>query len=203
MSGSTEGDQRHGYRIALARPQDLALLPHVELAAARLLDGHAPESVLNEPTSDADFLEAQRRGHLWVALTGDVAVGFAHVTLLESVAAHLNELDVHPSHGRRGLGTRLVMQACDWAAANGYESVTLSTFREVAWNMPFYARLGFTVISADALSPALRSIVAHEGRQGLDTDRRVVMRRLCRPERSEGIVLERSVSEGTLGVRGA
>jgi hypothetical protein len=31
------------YEIAAARPKDLALLPVIELAAARLLSGHAPE----------------------------------------------------------------------------------------------------------------------------------------------------------------
>ncbi|MEO8622421.1 MAG: GNAT family N-acetyltransferase, partial [bacterium] len=176
--------QQIDYTIALARPHDLALLPQVELAAARLLAGHAPDSVLSETTSDADFLEAQRRGHLWVALADDVAVGFAQVRVLEPLAAHLDELDVHPTDGRRGLGTRLVLAVCEWAAANGHECVTLSTFRDVPWNMPFYARLGFRVIPPDELSPALRSIVAHEGRHGLDVGRRVIMRRptnRCRP----------------------
>ena len=41
---------------------------------------------------------------------------------------------------------KLVLQVCDWAAGNGYASVTLTTFRDVPWNMPFYERLGFRVI---------------------------------------------------------
>ena len=36
--------------ITTARSQDLARLPAIELAAAQLLTGHAPESVLNETT---------------------------------------------------------------------------------------------------------------------------------------------------------
>jgi hypothetical protein len=45
--------------------------------------------------------------------------------------------------------------------------------------MPFYTRLGFTVIPPDQLSPALHSIVQNETRRGLDPARRVAMRRAC------------------------
>ena len=122
---------------------------------------------------------AQRHGHLWVALADDVPVGFAHIEVIEPTVAHLEEIDVHPHHGRRGLGTKLVRAICAWAIAAGYHSVTLTTFRDVPWNMPFYARLGFEVIPSEALSPALRSVVQDETRRGLDPTRRVAMRRPC------------------------
>jgi GNAT superfamily N-acetyltransferase len=168
-----------GARIISARPRDVAMLPAIELAAARLLVGHAPGSILNETTSLDVLNAAQRHGRLWVALADDVPVGFAHVELLEPAVAHLEEIDVRPDYGHRGLGKRLVTAICTWAAASGYESVTLTTFRDVPWNMPFYARLGFEVIPSDALSPALRAVVQDEARRGLDPSRRVAMRRRC------------------------
>jgi GNAT superfamily N-acetyltransferase len=113
---------------------------------------------------------------LWVALNGDVPVGFAHVTELEGDAVHLQEIDVHPAHAQRGLGTALVLEVCNWAA-DTRRSVTLTTFRDVAWNMPFYAGLGFDIVPDTELSPALQSIVDDEVRRGLDRSRRVVMRR--------------------------
>lgn len=167
------------YRITAARPRDLHVLPAIELAAARLLAGHAPQSVLSETTSQEDLGRAHRQGHLWVALSGDVPVGFAHVVVLEPAVAHLEEIDVDPAHGRRGLGTRLVFAICEWAATGGYGSVTLTTFRDLPWNMPFYARLGFEEIPAGELSPALLTVVNDETRRGLDPSRRVVMRRAC------------------------
>lgn len=112
-----------------------------------------------------------------MALALDAPVGFAYVKLLEAGAAHLEELDVHPDHGRRGLGRRLVTAVCEWAAARRYESVTLTTFRDIPWNMPFYASLGFEEIPAAALSAALASVVEDEVRRGLEPSRRVVMRR--------------------------
>ena len=165
------------YIITSARERDITLLAAIELAAATLLIGHAPEFVLTETTSQDVLEKAQRDGHLWVALADDVPVGFAHVEVLEPNSAHLQEIDVCPAHGRRGLGTRLVMRVCAWAAAAGYEAVTLSTFRDVPWNMPFYARLGFTVVAESEVSPALWSVVEDERRRGLDASRRVVMRR--------------------------
>jgi len=167
---------RKPYQIGLARPQDLPLIGSIELAAAQLLRGHAPEMVLNEVTSDRVLSDAQREGRLWVALADDTPVGFAHVELLEPNAVHLGELDVHPDHGRRGLGTRLVKAVCAWAEARGDLPVTLATFRKVPWNMPFYARLGFEEISRAELSPVLRSVFEDEARRGLDPARRLVMR---------------------------
>ena len=100
------------YTITAARVEDLARLSAIELAAARLLAGHAPESVLNETTSLDVLKRAQREGRLWVALADDVPVGFAHVEVIEPEAAHLEEIDVHPDHGRRGLGAKLIRQVC-------------------------------------------------------------------------------------------
>lgn len=136
--------------------------------------------MLNETTSREDLLEAQRDGRLWVALgDDDVPVGFAHVEVLEPSVAHLEEIDVHPDHGQRGLGTRLVMAICAWAATAGYRSMTLTTFRDVPWNMPFYAKLGFEVVPPHDLGLALQAVVRDETRRGLDPTRRVVMRRRC------------------------
>ena len=149
----------------------------IELAAARLLEGHAPESVLNETTSLDVLKRAQREGRLWVALADDVPVGFAHVEVIEPGAAHLEEIDVHPDHGRRGLGAKLIRQVCEWAASNGYGAVTLTTFRNVPWNSPFYLRLGFDVVAPEQLSASLRATVEDETRRGLDRSRRVVMKR--------------------------
>jgi GNAT superfamily N-acetyltransferase len=167
------------YTIETARPRDLPFLPSIELAAAQLLAGYAPASVLAD-TTNPDVLERARAdGRVFVALADDVPVGFAHVAIDELADVHLEELDVHPSHGRRGLGTRLVLAVCGWAADGRYTAVTLTTFRDPPWNMPFYGRLGFDIIPSTALSPALRAVVAGETRRGLDPSHRVVMRRRC------------------------
>lgn len=169
--------ETHSYTIALARPSDIPLLPGIELAAARLFEGYGPEWLLSETTSEETLRRAQRANLLWVALADDVPVGFAAVELIEPGSAHLEELDVHPDHMRRGLGSRLVMTVCDWAASQGYAAVTLNTSRDVEWNMPFYARLGFEEVPREDWSPAVHRVFEHETSRGLDAARRLVMRR--------------------------
>ena len=169
-------ERTHLYEIVLARPRDLPLIPAIELAAARMLAGHAPSSVLNETTSQFELRKAQRAGRLWVVLAGFEPVGFAHVVVHERGVAHLEEVDVHPDHARRGLGRRLVQTVCAWATSHGFDAVTLTTFRHLPWNMPFYAQLGFEPLASDEVSAALRSVIDDEMRRGLDPARRVVMR---------------------------
>lgn len=167
------------YEIATAQPSDLPFLPAIELAGATLLAGHLGESDLLDTTSTVVLAEAQRRGRLWVARADGLPVGFALVKVLEPSSAHLEELDVHPVHGRRGLGTRLVIAVCEWAAVQGFGAVTLTTFRDVPFNMPFYARLGFEVVLSHDLGPALISALEEEARRGMDPTARVAMRRPC------------------------
>jgi len=168
------------FSICLARPSDLESLAAIELAAARLLVGHAPESVLAE-SYDLDALrEAQKASRLWVALERYVLVGFAIVEMLADGMPHLAEIDVHPAHGRRAIGATMVRTVCEWAAAKRYPEITLTTFRSVPWNMPFYSRMGFEEIPAAELSPELLEVVRDETARGLDPATRVAMRYRCR-----------------------
>lgn len=169
------------YSIILAEPRHIGALSAIELAAAALLAGHAPPSVLAEVTPRAVLEAALARRHLWLAVLGDTPVGFAHVEPLSVDVPHLDELDVHPSHGRRGLGTRLVQAVCDWAAAAGHRDITLTTFRDVPWNMPWYRRLGFVELPPQGWSDALRRQVASETARGLDPACRLVMVRRLQP----------------------
>ena len=176
------------YSIARAEPRHLDALPAIELAAARLLSGHAPRSVLEETTSHGTLTDAMKRGLLWVAVKGDSPVGFAHVEMLASDLPHLEEIDVHPDHGRRGLGRRLIRTVCQWATSAGYEHITLTTFRFVPWNMPWYARVGFVELPAAEWRDELRQRVESETARGLDPVRRVAMTYRCL-RRGDGVVV--------------
>jgi RNA polymerase sigma-70 factor, ECF subfamily len=164
------------YTITLALPHHVDDIARIELSAAALLHGHAPAAVLEESTPIDEVREAQQAGRLWVALAGDLPVGFARVRMLGAGLPHLEEMDVIPEHGRRGLGTALLRTVVDWARRSAYHELTLTTFRAIPWNMPFYARLGFEEIPADELGPQLKSIVQNEAARGLDPAQRVVMR---------------------------
>lgn len=56
---------------------------------------------------------------------------------------HVDELDVQDGQHGKGLGKRLLGHALDWAKANGKVRLSLTTFRSIPWNGPYYARFGF------------------------------------------------------------
>jgi GNAT superfamily N-acetyltransferase len=166
------------YSIEFARPEHLPALPEIERQAAFLFQGwNVPHSVLEETTPLEEFQAAQMAGLLWVALSPQhYPVGFALIEV-EGNLPHLEEIDVHPLHGRRGIGTALVKTVCAWARDRGYAGVTLTTYRDIPWNAPFYTRLGFEILGAAELTPYLRARVEDEAARGLDPTARVVMRK--------------------------
>jgi len=135
----------------------------------------------DEPASVEELDRYRADGRAFVAVDGaDQPVGYALVDVVDG-GAHLEQLSVEPSAGRRGHGRALVEHVCAWARAKGMGSVTLTTFRDVAWNAPYYARLGFEVLEAGDLGPELQRLVAEEAAHGLDPSQRVCMRRRSLP----------------------
>lgn len=165
------------YAVVPAGAEHVAALPAVERAAAALFpEDDLPGILRDEALPESTLRRAQEDGRLWVALAPSGApVGFALAGMVDG-EAHLEELDVHPDHGGRGLGTRLVRAVAAWAAREGCAVLTLTTFRHLPWNAPFYAGLGFEEIPADRLSPGLAAALEAEARHGLPPDRRVAMR---------------------------
>ena len=167
-----------GYAIRSAGAGELAALREIERAAGEVFRQVGLTIVAeSEPMPLALLRDRSAQGRVWVAVdSGDAPVGFAVAGMIDR-AAHLEEVSVHPAHGRRGLGARLVLRVCRWAQEASLPAVTLSTFRDLAWNAPFYARLGFRPLGEEELSPGLREALRREAEAGLPAERRVCMRR--------------------------
>ena len=101
---------------------------------------------LDWPPPDSGEERAAEPGFLLVV--GELAVGFAHVLELGG-GWHLEQIAVHPAHGRRGLGSALLDGVCREVASRGGHAVTLRTFADVAWNAPFYERHGFVELEVE------------------------------------------------------
>jgi GNAT superfamily N-acetyltransferase len=131
------------------RPGELAVLPPLERAADTLFEslGIGP---LPEPGTVAEFAAA-----LVVLVAGEPPVGLCRIDAV-GAGAHLEQLSVHPDHGGRGIGRVLLRAAVEWSRTNGYEELTLVTYRDVPWNGPFYASEGFVEIG-----PAGEWLAAH------------------------------------------
>lgn len=169
------------YVIELAAPTQIAALAAIELSAATLFRGwDVPDAIMRETTPPSVLRAAQACGLLWVAVDRDGdPLGFTYVEATPN-RVHLEELDVHPDWGRRGIGTALIREVERWAVANGRRQLSLTTFRDVPWNAPFYQRLGFETIAAADLDADLAERLEAEARRGLDPARRVAMRKRLR-----------------------
>jgi GNAT superfamily N-acetyltransferase len=172
--------QAPGYRVRLARHDELARLPDLQVCTNDLFASQAAELGL-EPVASVVSIDTLARanldGRVWVAADpASVPVGFALVIEL-GLFAHLEELYVLPEHGRKGLGSALLESVCEWAFTRGFSAVTLSAFREGQWNAPFYAQRGFAVVDPAEQPPELMRIVEMERRKGQRTDLRVIMQR--------------------------
>jgi ribosomal protein S18 acetylase RimI-like enzyme len=105
---------------------------------------------------------------------GHGVVGFLSAELEQDVL-HIWEIAVLPEYQRRGVGGRLIAEARRIATQMGARALTLTTFREVTWNQPWYERLGFHTLPDESLTPRLRRILEDEGRAGLPLDQRCAM----------------------------
>lgn len=163
-----------GYIIRGVRQSELGLLPGIERAAAAVFRGSIYPQMADAPLSSEHVDPADR---IWVACDAtDTPVGFAIARALTS-SIHVHEIDVHPSHARRGLGAGLIEAMAEWAEAQGSERLTLSTFDDIPWNGPYYERLGFRALPDDELSPELQDIRRLEAAAGLPLEHRVCMAR--------------------------
>ncbi len=160
------------YIIRAALPDDLAALPIIEHAAAVSFRTTPYAGLADEPLSaEADLTHE----YVWVAVDQeDQPIGFAIVHLLDE-SVHLHELDVHPDHARQGLGRRLISTVADWARARGATALTLTTFADVPWNGPYYARLGFRILDVTMLSPGLQAVRQNEADAGVPMAQRICM----------------------------
>ncbi len=157
--------------IRVARPDELPDLAPLEAAADTRFDalGIGP---LPGPGSVADFA-----GALVVLVAGEPPQGLARIDALAG-GAHLEQLSVHPDHGGQGVGRALLRAAVDWTAAHGYPELTLATYRDVAWNGPFYASEGFVEVGPVDDWYAARGLPPEEPVMGRFGARVLMMRRL-------------------------
>jgi GNAT superfamily N-acetyltransferase len=177
-SPSSSGCSPIAAHIRLGRTEETGALQQIEIASGELFRTVGMAAVADDDPAPARlFAEAAAAGRLWVAEDGPGRgpVGFALAILVDG-RPHLEQLSVHPDHGRRGIGRALVATVAEWARSSGATELTLSTFRDVPWNGPYYARLGFAAIPDADLTAGLLAVRDEEAAHGLDVSRRELMR---------------------------
>ena len=159
--------------IRIAQPHELARIQHIE--------DDAGQRFLSEGFSDAEMpglpvemiSTAMAEGLLFVAVDADdTPVAFA-LCLLRPGALHLEELDVLLAQQGQGLGRSLLDQVIRAAQERGLPKVTLTTYRDISFNAPFYARYGFSELHE--IPTWLQAIREEERAKGLDVKPRICM----------------------------
>lgn len=168
-----------------ARARDLPLIAAIEDAGLPMFEavlGDLAGDPLSSPAPSGEWRAAQPG---FVLVAGDPPIGFAHVVDMPG-HAHLAQISVHPDHGRRGTGAALLEAAAERATLKGHGSLTLTTYADLPWNAPFYARYGFEEFAADdPLTAQQQEVSDEEERLGLGRHgRRVWMRRVLRAHRT-------------------
>ncbi|WP_336214039.1 GNAT family N-acetyltransferase [Enterobacter sp. P82] len=157
------------------RCDEVFALPAIERAAGERFRRYPELAWLadGEVISAEQHLEYAERGQSWLALANDRPVGFI-LTEAHSSSLFIVELSVALDWQGKGIGRQLIACVADHARKLGLTSLTLTTFRDVPWNAPFYARLGFEQIAE--LTPELRQKRDDEAAHGLAYESRCAMR---------------------------
>jgi GNAT superfamily N-acetyltransferase len=151
--------------IRRPRPDELEALVAIERDAGALFATVGmPEIAHDDPGSPAELEPFRARGHAWVAVDADDRPVAYLISAVVDGCAHVEQISVAPAHARRGLGAAL----------------TLTTFRDVPWNAPYYERLGFRVVAPADQGPELAALVAEEAERIPGDAVRVAMRRAVR-----------------------
>jgi GNAT superfamily N-acetyltransferase len=155
--------------IRFARPPDLARLSAIEESGADTFARAGIPLADRAPPSPPDqWTPALDAGLLWVADDPHAGlVGFL-AGKIEDGGLHIEEIDVMMERQKQGHGRRLMQRAIDGARDRGLAALTLTTFRSVAWNGPFYGSLGFVELSPAETPAWLAAILAKETARGFE-----------------------------------
>jgi GNAT superfamily N-acetyltransferase len=162
-----------------ARQADADFFPELEQSAGLSFRADRELAWL----ADADNLSAEGyreiigKGWSWLA-ENELAHPIAFVAAsLENGELHIWEFAVRIDCQRQGIGRRFLQRFVAEAADAGIPAITLTTFRDVPWNAPFYGSMGFELLTPEKLDPRLAGLLDAEARKGLPLARRCAMRR--------------------------
>lgn len=170
------GVDRLTANIRATRESDAPFLPAVEQSAGQIflsvpgLAWIAEDHNMGEET----HAELARAGTSWVAVDAeDAPVGFIACERRHG-GLHICEFAVDAALHDRGIGSALLGHAVDFARCKKLRAVTLTTFRNLSWNQPYYAKRGFITVTPVGDQP-LAHTLRGEARYGLPRERRCAM----------------------------
>ena len=146
---------------------ELPEIPRIELSAAQKFVGQdVPADLLTDVAPPDAYRPHLLAGTLWVVDDEGIPVAFL-AGRVEGERLHIDELDVRQDRQGHGLGRRLLNHAADWARGRGLKALSLTTFRSIPWNGPFYASAGFREWPPADAPASIRQALMNETSRGL------------------------------------
>jgi GNAT superfamily N-acetyltransferase len=165
-------------RIRLASPDDVPKVAPLEQAAAEVFRTIGMDAVADDPPiANSVLLQAVEDRRLWVAVEYGVLKAYLLGEFLPR-SLHIDQVTVHPDAARRGLGALMIESVSADPRSKRLGLLTLTSFKDVPWNAPYYRRIGFVDIDEPDWPEGVAEKVAAEREQGLDAWPRVVMQRV-------------------------
>src|SRR3954466_6277409 len=144
------------------RHEELPILQDIERAAGECFRDIGMPEIADDDDFPLEVLAAYlRAGRAWVAVNGR-PVAYLIADRVDG-NLHVEQVSVHPDSARRGIGRSLLDHLTAHAISAGAPALTLTTFTQVPWNAPYYARCGFQLMDDSRLTPGLREIRGREG----------------------------------------
>lgn len=163
------------YRIEPGRASDAARLREIERAAGDRFRAIGMEEIAEGDVTPASILENRAdAGHLYVACAGDDMIAGFLMWSAKDGLAYIEEVSVHPAHAGHRLAARMIDRLAEDVRGR-HAALTLATFRDVEWNAPYYARLGFEELPLDRVGPQHQVSWKQQAKNGLDMTRRLFM----------------------------
>jgi GNAT superfamily N-acetyltransferase len=140
---------------------DLPVLVRIEVEAGALFRTVGLDEVAEHPVHEDDYRPGLAEERAWVAEHDGEVAGYIYAGLVDE-NTHIEQVSVAPGHAGHGIGAQLVRFVEAWSREWGRLAITLTTFKDVPWNAPYYRRLGYREMTADEIGPELAATMAHE-----------------------------------------
>ena len=162
--------------IRPATQHDAAALPDIERSSGAAfrqiphLAWIADDTVTSQQRHEALI----RLGAAWVSHdASNMLTAFLTAEVREDVL-HIWQMSVRSDQQRKGIGRNLIKAAEHWARSRHLVGLSLTTFRDVPWNAPFYRSCGFQDVDPQFF-PALQVTLEAERQAGLPIEQRCAM----------------------------
>lgn len=146
------------FTLRRATEQDLSALNAIEISAASVFERIPELADLKTFHSSPEQIQKWfSNGRIYVAEDLGKVVGFVAAVPMDT-AIYIAEISTVVESQGKGVGSALFGAVTKWAReesvlAKSKPRISLTTYREVPWNAPWYRKLGFKEVDAATIGP--------------------------------------------------